>query len=266
MVCLFWLSWSATLLASDQEGALRLSPELLSFILALPAILLGIGLHEWAHAWTAWKLGDQTPEEEGRLSLNPLDHLDPLGTILIVAGVLWRMPIIGWGKPVHVRPASFRRPIEDYMKVALAGPMMNLLIAGCSLIVLHGWSWASSSLGGALPPALQRNLDTALFQLIVLNFSLAAFNMIPIPPLDGSKVMENFVSAETIILMRQIEPFGIVIIYLLMNSGVLNYPFGLVFAGVGVLMHSFSVSVTFLVLVGLAWHLLVRSFRRDLLV
>lgn len=261
------LVWSGALVgptivfaAADAEG-LAVPVEVKMFVLSLPALLLGIGLHEWAHAWVAWKLGDSTPEEDGRLSLNPLDHLDPFGTLLIVAGMLSHLPIIGWGKPVVISPGAFRNPIRDKMKVALAGPMMNLLIVGVALIVWHVVMAVGESRGRVGGGQVMANLALLVMIMLGWNTSLAMFNMLPIPPLDGSKVMENFVSADTVMLMRQVEPFGCLILFALINTPLLDYPFGLMNRGVGHLQASVALAVTFLGAVLACWWLMVRSLR-----
>jgi len=252
---------TVTAFAADSGGGIALPPEAMLLAVSLPAILVGIGFPEWAHAWTAWKLGDSTAEEEGRLSLNPLDHFDVLGTILIVVGVVTRLPVIGWGKPVPVDPGAFRRPITDNRKVALAGPMMNLLIAGLALIVMFGLATILPLAGFRDPSGALMNIFLVFYQMIRLNFSLALFNMLPIPPLDGSKVLESFVSAQHVETLRQIEPMGIVIVYLLMQSGALDLPFSVLEAGISLLMNSLWLSLIYLAVVGLAWLLFVRSLR-----
>ena len=151
-------------------------------ILRLPALLLGIGFHEFAHAYTAWRLGDPTPKENGRLSLNPVTHMSLLGTLMIFVAP------IGWGRAVQVNPANFRDPTRDMLRVAIAGPFMNFFIASLAMVVralLFGSYWAFD-LGDSL---WAKNIHELLFNIIVLNAVLGFFNLIPIPPLDGSKVL-----------------------------------------------------------------------------
>jgi Zn-dependent protease len=264
----FVLVWTIALVgptllfaAADGEG-FAVPWEVKAFVLWLPAMLLGIGLHEWAHAWVAWKLGDSTPEEEGRLSLNPLDHLDPLGAVLIIAGQLTHLPLIGWGKPVMIRPGAFRNPIKDKMKVALAGPMMNLLIAAVTVVLWHLIYVFGEQIIGTLGPEFWVNAQMLFNTMLCTNISLMVFNMLPIPPLDGSKVLENFVTADVVMAMRQIEPYGILIIFALINTPLLRYPYGVVFTGVGLLMTSLALAVGFLGAVLVSWFLMVRSLRR----
>lgn len=146
---------------------------MLEFLYILFALVLVITCHEFAHAYVAFLLGDPTAKKHGRVTLNPLVHLDPLGTILIfVAG-------IGWGKPVPVNRAYFKRPIGYEALVALAGPLMNLLIAALVLVPLKYF-------GSYLNYELAMLLGT-IFDVSILLF---AFNMLPFPPLDGSKFLQ----------------------------------------------------------------------------
>lgn len=238
----------------------QLPEPVFDFLMVLPAFLLGIGLHEWAHAWTADRLGDSTAADEGRLSLNPLDHLDPIGTLIILLAVLQNLPLIGWGKPVPVSRGRFRRPIVDSMKVALAGPMMNLAIASAAFFL-----WALLLRSGAiyhLPSDTMVNVHQMVFLIATVNLSLAVFNMLPVPPLDGSKVLENFVNTEKLILMRQIEPYGMLILLVLVQTPILRIPLQLFQGGALQAWGSLALSGTALLLTAGAWAWFVRSLRR----
>lgn len=146
-------------------------------------LLLSLTVHEWAHAWSAYRLGDVTAEREGRLTLNPLAHMDPIGTLLLPL----LMPI-GWAKPVPVNIGGFHPqvgPRTGVLLVAAAGPISNLVIAMLSIAVLLTMA---SCLGdtASIPLALYSLLDTCIW----LNVLLAFFNMIPVPPLDGSRIVD----------------------------------------------------------------------------
>lgn len=155
----------------------QLFTDPLAFAIFAVALVLALSFHEAAHAFVAKRLGDDTAEALGRLTLNPLAHLDPVGTIaLLVAGV-------GWGKPVPVNPDNFRSPRVDNLKVALAGPLSNLLLA----LIFAGFNL----LFGPDPGSLA-SLFTGM--IIWFNLLLMFFNLIPIPPLDGSKVLHLFLS------------------------------------------------------------------------
>lgn len=254
------LAGPAIAVAQD-GGAVELPGWVINLALYLPALLLGIGLHEWAHATTAWRLGDSTPQEQGRLSLNPLDHLDPWGTLLIMVACVTGLPIIGWGKAVEVRPSAFRNPIKDMTKVAAAGPLMNVVQGSAALVLL-----TALLRFGALPAheaAWGKNLFQLLANIVYVNFSLAVFNMIPIPPLDGSKVLVSFVTADVVLFMRKIEPIGIILIYMLMSQGILDLPFQVMFDIVGMALGNLWVTVTLAALVAVGTQLFVGSLEDD---
>ena len=164
----------------SREGAL------LSFVISIPGILIAITFHEFAHAFAADKLGDDTPRRQGRLNLNPFKHLDPFGTIMLVfAG-------FGWGRPVEINPRNFNRDIslsKAEAIVAAAGPIMNILIAivveiiACAIIKFAPAFYYSST--GMI-------VDAILTSITIINLGLGIFNLIPLPPLDGSKILCGF--------------------------------------------------------------------------
>lgn len=158
----------------------------LSFLIIAVALVLALSFHEAAHAYVAKLLGDDTAESLGRLTLNPLAHLDPLGTIaILVAGV-------GWGKPVPVNAGNFENPKLDNLKVALAGPFSNLLLTLLFALLNYIFKPGDGSLAHALTTTI-----------IQLNLALMFFNLIPIPPLDGSKILHLFLDDETFFRFEQ---------------------------------------------------------------
>jgi len=246
--------------AARADGALyNLPPEILHVVLLLPAFLLGIGLHEWAHASTAWRLGDNTAANEGRLSLNPLDHLDPMGTLFIFVAVIKGWPLIGWGRPVPVSLRNFRRPIRDHALVAAAGPMMNVLIAATACVLVAALNTTGGS-GGVAGHAL-RNVDRMLRLVSQVNFMLAVFNLIPIPPLDGSRILENYLDARQTLMMRQIQPYGFMILLVLIQTPLLEVPFGKVWVLMFALWSSPGYSLGFLLAVVAGWSAFLRTIR-----
>ena len=148
-------------------------------------LIIAITIHEFFHAFAADKLGDPTPRSFGRLSLNPLAHADPLGTFLLpLMSALTGIPTIGWAKPVTIDPFNFHHPKRDEIIVSLAGPFSNFLLAAiCSLLIRF------------INP--QSFLINIFFYLILINISLFVFNLLPIPPLDGSKVFLNILSPQS---------------------------------------------------------------------
>jgi Zn-dependent protease len=151
-----------------------------AFVLRLLAIIISLSIHEFAHAKSAELAGDPTPRAQGRITLNPIAHLDPLGTLLILLTMLSGYGI-GWGKPVEVNPGNFRKPRLDFVLVAAWGPLSNVILATLCATLLR-------TAGGALPDLL---LDFLVY-MVVINIVLAVFNMIPLHPLDGSKVLSGF--------------------------------------------------------------------------
>lgn len=174
-------------------------------IVLAPAFLLAISFHEFAHAWMAVRFGDPSPRYAGRLTLNPLAHLDFLGTVMLL------LVGIGFAKPVQVDPTRFRRPIVDMMWVALAGPASNIILAVAAALLLRM---------SALPLGLW--LERFLVQSVWLNIALACFNLLPIPPLDGSRIIRPFVSWRARMLLAQLESYGFLIILLLSYTGILS--------------------------------------------
>jgi Zn-dependent protease len=189
-------------------------PDLASVIRHLsvitPPILLALAFHEWAHAWVADRLGDPTPRMLGRLTLNPLSHLDPVGTIGLF---LFRF---GWAKPVPVMPSRFRHPRRDMVWVAIAGPLANLLLAAISALLLR------LAAAGSLPAEGDWVGTPILFMLrasVRYNLILAIFNVIPIPPLDGSRVLTIFFGPTQSLSYRRMEPYGVILLVVLIFTG-----------------------------------------------
>jgi Zn-dependent protease len=182
-------------------------------LMAVP-ILLAVTCHEYAHGWVADRLGDPTARLSGRLTFNPLKHLDLFGTIVFI---LTRM--IGWAKPVPVNPYNFRNPKRDMILVSLAGFMANIVLA-----VISGTLFRLMYPFGI--PFLPFEVNYPLNQMIIesarINIGLAIFNVIPIPPLDGSKVLAGFLPPALYEQFSKIEPYGFLILLLLIVTGAVN--------------------------------------------
>lgn len=161
--------------------------NLLSILLTLPGVLIAITFHEYAHALAAYKLGDDTPKYQGRLSLNPLTHLDPIAVIMLL------FTHIGWGKPVQVNPNNFTRKISARVGeaiVAAAGPLMNFILALVGTIIFYALQVFATNFAVGTQAGLI--IMTMLQYAIIVNIGLGVFNLIPLPPLDGSKVLMLF--------------------------------------------------------------------------
>jgi Zn-dependent protease len=193
-----------------------LSPELLvTYFLIL---LFSLSFHEAAHAWTADKLGDSTARMLGRISLNPLVHIDWIGTVLFpLLAIFSGLPLIGWAKPVPVNWTNLRSPRRDFALVAIAGPVSNVILAiGAALVLMPMLGNEVASLSQA--SVVLRTLAFAVY----MNVLLAVFNMIPIPPLDGGNFLSGIAPEPVARAIDALRPFGFVLLYVLMFSGVLS--------------------------------------------
>ncbi|ADW19043.1 peptidase M50 [Desulfobulbus propionicus DSM 2032] len=181
-------------------------------IIQAPPLLFALTVHELAHGYVAFRLGDPTAKNEGRLTLNPLKHLDPLG---VLAFIIMK---IGWAKPVPVNPWYFRNPRQDMLKVALAGPGANVVLAIASASLAHLFVQFRF-----LPFAVLQPLVAMLAASVWINIMLAVFNCIPIPPLDGSKVLMGLLPPEAARSYAKLEPFGFFILLGLFYTGVIGW-------------------------------------------
>ena len=191
-------------------------------ILAVP-ILLAVTSHEYAHGWVADKLGDSTARLSGRLTFNPIKHLDFFGTIVFVL-----TQMIGWAKPVPVNPFNLRNPRKDMMLVSLAGPSANLILAALSAL-LYRWIFPlGTPVSPSLPMEIFVPLDLMIRYGVIINIGLAVFNIIPIPPLDGSKILAGLLPENMYGKFQKIEPYGFLILLVLVATRTVNaiiYPF-----------------------------------------
>ena len=163
--------------------------NILSILLTIPGVLIAITFHEFAHAFTAYKLGDDTPKAQGRLSLNPFSHLDPFGVIMLI------FAHIGWGKPVEINPNNFTRKLSPRTAeaiVAFAGPLMNFILAFVFAIIFYALQTFAPSF--SLTTEVGMIIMTMIQYTVLVNVGLGVFNLIPLPPLDGSKVLMAFLS------------------------------------------------------------------------
>ena len=189
-------------------------------LLFLPGLLLALCCHEFAHAWVAVRQGDDTPLRDGRVTLDPRAHVDPIGTLLFpIIAMLSGAPLLGWAKPVMTDPRKYRDYVSGDIKVSLAGVTANLILA----VLL-------SLVAAALLPYYDQTSTTGFanllaqvaVQAVFVNVGLMFFNLIPVPPLDGSHVMAHFLPARLAMQYRELGRYGFLILYLLIFTGVLR--------------------------------------------
>ena len=182
-------------------------------------LLFGITVHEVAHGWVASRLGDKTAQRLGRLTLNPIKHIDWLGTVLVPFVLLLISPVVfGWAKPVPVTQQNLRHPRRDMALVALAGPLSNLIMAFIWGFIMKIGTWL-------MPVTSQIGVPLALMGQagIFVNVMLMVLNLIPIPPLDGGRVVSNLLSPKAAYYFDQIERFGFLILVLLLFTRLINF-------------------------------------------
>jgi len=187
-----------------------MTETLLLALLLVPALVIAIVFHEVSHGWTALALGDPTAKEMRRLSFNPIRHVDPIGTIALPGFLaLVGAPVFGWAKPVPVNQWRLRNPRYGMMAVAIAGPAMNIVLATVGAIVLGLVARAL----GAPPPEL---ILTGFIYFIAINIFLAMFNLIPLPPFDGSHIVEGLLPDSGARAYARLRPFGFPLLIILL--------------------------------------------------
>jgi Zn-dependent protease len=188
------------------------SIDVVEILVGFSALLLSLTVHEAAHAWTADRLGDPTARLLGRVSLNPAAHIDLIGTVLFpLIAMISGVPLIGWAKPVPVDQRNLHHPRRDFLFIAAAGPVSNLLLAAGLAMIYR-----------VTLPGQDTIVFAVLATALLLNVLLAVFNMVPIPPLDGGNVLAGLLPARMAHAYdRAIRPYGFIILYGLMLTGIL---------------------------------------------
>ncbi len=183
--------------------------NLIGIIAGIPGLIIAIVVHEYAHARVAVAMGDFTPKATGRLTLNPMAHLDPIGLLMLL------LCQFGWAKPVMVNPLNFKNYKRGELLVALAGPAVNLITAFLALLILQ----ILATVGVEMTTGVRM-----VFSLIILyNINFAIFNMIPIPPLDGSKVLMSFLPSNLQYKLMSLERYSFIILIFIMMTPILRY-------------------------------------------
>lgn len=204
----------------------------------LIVFLFAISVHESAHAWMASRRGDPTARMLGRVTLNPIKHIDPVGTVLLPLIAMYsHFPMLGWAKPTPVDPRNFRNPVLDDILTSVAGPVSNFLLATSALVALAliklssplGQQIVFGILHGLISPEMNSVLVPVcllLYELMFINILLGVFNLIPVPPLDGSHVLRHFLSASALRIYDTVGVFALMALVFLGGGllGKLIYP------------------------------------------
>jgi Zn-dependent protease len=187
-------------------------------IILVPILMFSVILHEVAHGWVAERFGDDTARVMGRLTFNPIPHIDIVGTLVLPAlCIITHAPIFGWAKPVPVNPYRLNNPKKDMLWVGLAGPASNVALA----LVAAAAMWAIRSYP-VLPAGLASSMHDLFFLVLELNVILCIFNLIPVPPLDGSRVVMALLPPELGYRYAQLENYGIIIVLVLFSTGIIT--------------------------------------------
>lgn len=192
--------------------------KILTYVVQFAVVMFAISIHEAAHGWMANRFGDPTAKLQGRITLNPIAHIDLIGTIIFpLMLILMGAPVFGWAKPVMVNPLNLRNPKRDHMYIAASGPLSNIFTGIAAIIVFI--LLKRVGIVDLVNPGI---ITLLLFYLIIINIFLAIFNLIPIPPLDGSGIIEGILKGEALEFYQKIRPYGFIILILIIYAGVLD--------------------------------------------
>ena len=216
-----------------------------NLIIYMVVLLLAISAHEAGHAWMSWKYGDDTAYLLGRVTLNPVAHTDPVGTLLLpilsfvfgaIGGALGSIPLIGWGKPTPVNPRNWTNYKQANVMVSIAGILANLILAVTGFVIFKVLLTYQIFTFENMQEGIPKIFSTLLYYLIFLNVSLAIFNLLPFPPLDGSKVLSTFLPASFQPVFDLMEQYGFIILMALIYFGLVRLIMTPVFAVVKYLL------------------------------
>lgn len=209
-------------------GELDIATLASHLIIYLVVLLLAISAHEAGHAWMSHKFGDDTAYMLGRVTLNPVAHTDPIGTLLIpilgfvfgaIGGALGGIPLIGWGKPTPVNPRNWTNYKLANVMVSIAGILANLVLFAIGFTIFKILLETGTINGGNIDQGIIKPISILLSNMILLNVSLAVFNLMPFPPLDGSKILSTFLPASFQPILHMLEQFGFIILLFLVYIG-----------------------------------------------
>ncbi len=195
--------------------------KILLIIIQFAVVLFAISVHESAHGWMANKFGDPTAKLQGRITLNPIAHIDLIGTIIFpIFLAIIGAPVFGWAKPVMVNPYNLKNPRKDGMFISAAGPVSNIISGFVGIVlflILRSFGMVSLYTDGGIEV-----LSYILYFFIIINIFLAIFNLIPVPPLDGSGIIEGLLHNEALEMYLKIKPYGFLILLIIIYTNVLN--------------------------------------------
>jgi Zn-dependent protease len=212
-------------------GDLNIAELVSNLVIYMVVLLLAISSHEAGHAWMSYKYGDDTAFMLGRVTLNPVKHTDPVGTLLIpilsfifgaIGGALGAIPLIGWGKPTPVNPSKWTKYKQANVMVSIAGILANLILAIAGFVILKSMLYFGVFDDEAFRAGIGKPILTFFYYLIFMNVSLAIFNLLPFPPLDGSKVLATFLPASAQPTLALLEQYGFLILMALLYMGVIG--------------------------------------------
>ena len=210
-------------------GSFDIADFVSKLIVYLVVWIFAVSAHEAAHAWTSWKFGDDTAYRLGRVTLNPLPHIDPIGTLLLpILGFLisyssaFNFPLIAWGKPTPVNPLNWRNKDTANVCVSLAGIVVNMLIAITAAVIIKILISQQILTAENFQTGLVAVFFNFLYTMVLMNVGLAIFNLLPFPPLDGSKVLQTFLPRSFEPLFAILETYGFLILLVLLQLGVIR--------------------------------------------
>ena len=204
--------------------------DLVALLIRIPVLLLSLSCHEFAHGFAAYRLGDSTAKRDGRLSFNPIRHIDPIGFIFMI---IFRF---GWAKPVMVNPRFLKDPKKDMAVISSAGPLVNMLMALMTLLIFHPLNiflnvrlplavfinYSFNDLANIGLPVWQLVLFLLLAEIAIFNVVIGIFNLLPIPPLDGSKIFGSFLPDRLYYSYMRFERYGFIVLIVLIYSGAIS--------------------------------------------